>query len=62
MFRCNSKAIGFEKVAVYSHLEALFFVLWRGSLFCVKIFCGSPRLMQEKSEGEEKNVGGRIKG
>ena len=32
-----------------------------GSLFCGKIICGSPRLKEEKSEGEGKNVGGRRK-
>ncbi len=39
--------------------EALFFVWWGGSLFCERIFCGSPHLREEKSEGEEKMwVGG----
>ncbi len=36
--------------------EALFFVWWGGSLFCGRIFCGSPHLWEEKSVGEEKNV------
>ncbi len=40
--------------------EALFFVWWGGSLFCGRIFWGS-HLREEKSEGEEKNVGGRRK-
>ncbi len=42
----------------HSHInrEALFFVWWGGSLFCGRIFCGS-HLWEEKSVGEEKNVG-----
>ncbi len=39
-----------------------FFVLWGGSLFCGKIFCGSPHLREEKIECEEKKwVGGTTK-